>query len=87
MLRWKVIFSLDAQDDLDNLSRSVRDRVFDKLGWFENNFDSITPLLLTGKFNGFYKLRVGDWRVMYQIDWNKNYIIIHVIDHRSNIYK
>ena len=87
MSRWKVIFSSDAQIDLNRLSHSVRNRIFDKLEWFENNFDSITPLSLTGKFSGSYKLRIGDWRVLYQIDWNKNYIVIHVVDHRSNIYK
>jgi mRNA interferase RelE/StbE len=87
MAHWKVIFSRDAQTDLHKLSYSARERIFDKLEWFENNFDSITPFPLTGKFSGFYKLRIGDWRVIYQIDWNKNYITVCIVDHRSNIYR
>lgn len=87
MPNWKVIFSPDAQNDLGNLSKSIRSRIFDKLEWFENNFDSITPLFLTGKFSGLCKLRMGDWRVIYKIAWDKNQIIIYVVGHRSDIYK
>ena len=87
MLHWKAIFSPDAQADLANLSRTVRDRVYAKLEWLENNFESITPFPLTNKFAGFYKLRVGDWRVMYKIDWDKNYIVVYTVGHRSKAYK
>ena len=87
MAQWKVIFSKDAQNDLDALSSPIRERTFDKLEWFEINFDSITPLFLTGKFAGLCKLRMGDWRVIYRIDWDKNQIIVLVVKHRSDVYK
>ena len=87
MSNWKIVFSVDAQKDLNGLSKSIRNRIFDKLEWFEDNFDSITPLFLTGKFSGFCKLRMGDWRAIYEIIWDKNQIVIHVIGHRSDIYE
>ena len=83
----KIVFSPSAQNDLEKISTVIRARLFDKLEWFENNFDSITPLFLTGQWKGFCKLRMGDWRVLYQIDWSRNYLMVHVIGHRKDIYK
>ena len=60
MRQWKVFFSKDAQDDLANLTNVIRNMIFGKLEWFENNFNMITPLSLTGKFSGLFKLRMDD---------------------------
>jgi len=51
------------------------------------NFDQITPLPLGDKWRGFFKLRIGDWRVVYEIEISKRLITIHYIDHRDKIYK
>ncbi|MEK6809510.1 MAG: type II toxin-antitoxin system RelE/ParE family toxin [Nanoarchaeota archaeon] len=38
-------------------------------------------------YREFYKLRVGDWRVVYKIDWKEQTIIASYIDHRSKVYR
>ena len=35
----------------------------------------------------FYKLRVGDWRVIYKINWEERIIIVCCVDRRDKIYK
>ena len=35
----------------------------------------------------YYKLRVGDYRVLIDIDFERKIIFVRVIDHRKNIYK
>jgi mRNA interferase RelE/StbE len=84
---WFIDFTSEAEDDLGGIDSIIRKRIIDKLDWLQNNFDSITPLALDDKWRGFFKLRVGDWRVIYKIDWNKNRILVVVIDHRTKIYK
>jgi mRNA-degrading endonuclease RelE of RelBE toxin-antitoxin system len=32
-------------------------------------------------------LRVGDWRVVYEIRNPEQLVMLHVIDHRSRIYR
>ncbi|WP_230400971.1 type II toxin-antitoxin system RelE/ParE family toxin [Microcystis aeruginosa] len=44
----------------------------------------MTPLPLTREWSGFYKLRVGDYRVIYEFD-RESRIIIRV-GHRSEVY-
>ncbi|WP_320073095.1 type II toxin-antitoxin system RelE/ParE family toxin [Nostoc sp. MG11] len=46
----------------------------------------MTPLPLTGEWSGFYKLRVGDYRVIYEFEIESQLIIITKVGHRSEIY-
>jgi mRNA interferase RelE/StbE len=40
---------------------------------------------LTGKLEGLWRLRVGDWRVIYEIEGSK--VIIYAIGNRKDVYK
>ncbi len=84
---WIIKFVPEAEEDIDRLSSVVRRRIIKKLDWLEKHFDSITPLPLGGRWRGFFKLRVGHWRIIFKIEWKKNRIIVIVVDHRTKIYK
>ena len=75
MEQWQVHISEEAELDFDRLDISIRRRVLEKIGWFRDNFDNITPLPLGGKWRGFFKLRVGDWRIIYKMEAIKKLII------------
>jgi len=87
MTRWSLDFLPEAEQDLAKFDRQIRRRIIDKLDWLAENFDTFFPLVLTGEFREFYKLRVGDWRVIYKINWQSQTIIICYIDRRDKIYK
>ena len=87
MSKWTLSFTPSAKSDLEKLDRSLQKRIVEKLDWLQNNFDKIIPLALTGEWRGFFKLRIGDWRVVYKIEWDQNSIIVYIIDQRDKIYK
>ncbi|OGI64068.1 hypothetical protein A3H53_04125 [Candidatus Nomurabacteria bacterium RIFCSPLOWO2_02_FULL_40_10] len=87
MPNWSVEFTEEADKDLSVLDGSVRKRVIEKIDWLENNFSEVSPIILTADFRDYFKLRVGDWRVFYQVDWYRNVITIKYIEHRSKAYK
>lgn len=87
MIAWQVEFSENAEDDLAVLDRQIRWRVIDRLEWLSNNFDNIIPIPLGGRWKEFFKFRVGDWRIIYEIKSKENLLIVHYIDHRSKIYR
>jgi len=72
MSKWSLSFTLEAKNDLERLDKNLRRRVIEKLGWLKDNFDKIIPSALGGEWRGFFKLRVGDWRIIYKIEWNKS---------------
>jgi len=87
MSNWKVKFTPEGKEDLKNLDREVKQRILKKLKWLQQNFDEIAPLPLSGKWQGFFKLRVGKWRVIYKKDSSKNLIVVFVIGKRDKVYK
>lgn len=84
---WQVKFEAEAGRDLSKLSRDIQVRIIEKLDWLEENFEAVTPLPLGAKWQGRFKLRVGDWRIIYRLNWEALLIIIEVIDRRDRIYK
>ena len=51
------------------------------------NFENIVSLPLGGAWRGFFKLRVGDWRIIYEADRGNELVIIHAISPRDKVYK
>ncbi|KKR08759.1 MAG: hypothetical protein UT37_C0027G0007 [Parcubacteria group bacterium GW2011_GWA2_39_18] len=87
MAGWTLEFSLEAEKDLVKLDRETRRRIIDKLDWLVTNFENILPSILTGEFREFYKLRAGDWRIMYKVNWHHRVIVVCYIDWRDKAYK
>ena len=87
MARWLVRFVPEAEIDLQELDVAVRRSVVQKLDWLQENFDKIKPVALVGERGGFFKLRAGDYRVIYKIDYPQEFLVIIQIGHRSKIYK
>ena len=81
-----IEFSKKAFDDLAKLDRVVQERINDKLDWLAKNLGNVPTEMLGHNLGEFNKLRVGDWRVVYEILAN-NVIHIHSVGHRSKIYK
>ncbi len=82
-----VNFTPAAEADLASLDPPVRERVFAKLRWLADNFDAVRPEALTGEWQGVFKLRVGDYRILYTADRTKETITVHFIRHRREVYK
>lgn len=87
MAQWKLFFTDKAEQDFAKLSKDVCRRVSEKLDWLCLNFEQISPLALTNKWQGFFKLRVGGWRVIYKVDWSRYEIIAWLVDKRGKVYK
>jgi mRNA interferase RelE/StbE len=84
---YQVIILPNALNDLSKLDKTISHRIIEKLSWLSENITNIAPLSLTGKFTNLFKLRIGDWRVIYDIDRDQKIITVHKAGHRSEIYK
>lgn len=85
-LRW----SIDAVRDLQHLQRTDADRITRKVVWFcaqSNPLRHAEPL--TGSFIGISRFRVGDYRVLFNINDRGHVSILMVlrIKHRRDVYR
>jgi mRNA interferase RelE/StbE len=87
MENFRFQLTKEAEEDLERLDSTTRKRILKRLKWFKENFNQISPLPLRGKWYGFFKLRIGKFRIIYEVEKDKNLVTIHYIGKRENIYK
>ena len=85
MTVYQVVVLPKAFEDLSKIDKTVAKRITDKITWLSENIENVTPLSLKGDFSGLYKLKVGDWRIIYDIDQKKKVITVHKIGHRKEV--
>jgi len=78
----KIILSKAVIKQLDCLDKPVRVRIFRELQILESN--PLSGKSLTGDFQGFRALRVGKYRVIYQL--LEYGLKIMLIEHRKKVY-
>lgn len=81
----KLLLSNSAQKDLDKLSDDVTLKVSKKLYELSVNPYMYGSEKLSG--NKGYRIRIGDYRVVYIIDKRNKLITIIKIGHRREIYR
>ena len=77
----------DATSELSRLDKPVARRIAMRVDWLSRNLDNIKPEVLTGDLAGLFKLRVGDYRVLYEVFRSEREIVIHLVGHRREIYR
>lgn len=81
---YTVIYDEEALQNLEKLEKKIRKRIFKKITITKENpfryFERLTA-------REEYKLRVGDYRVIADIDEKTKMISVLLINHRKNIYK
>ena len=76
-----------ASHELARLDKPIGRRVSKRIRWLAAHFDIVKPEPLSGDLGGFFKLRVGDYRVIYEVLKSEQIILIHKIGHRRDIYR
>ncbi|MEA3441657.1 MAG: type II toxin-antitoxin system RelE/ParE family toxin [Chloroflexota bacterium] len=84
---YQINFLDAATKDLSRLDKPNAQRILKRIRWLVENISSIKHQQLSGDFAGLYKLRVGNYRVIYEILYVEHIMIIHLIGHRREIYK
>jgi mRNA interferase RelE/StbE len=83
---YRVRFLGAASKELAGLDKPIARRIIERVQWLAENLAGTNLEALTGDFQGLFKLRVGDYRVIYEIIHDESLIIIHAIGHRREVY-
>ena len=88
MTRWRVEYSEQAERALRKLDKVVRlqiERFVERLHEYPAPRD--IGKALTGTYSGYWRYRVGDYRMICSIHDDVLVIEIVKIDHRSKVYQ
>lgn len=86
-MKWTLEFSKKAEKQFKKLDKTIQSRI--KKAVLERLI--INPKLalipLIGDKVGFYKFRVGDYRLLCSKDDEKLYVLVVKVKHRKEVYK
>ena len=86
MAAFKVTFKTSVERDLANLSRDLVARVLQRIEALREHPFPRPALKLAGS-EGLYRLRVGDYRIIYGVDSPGKQVVIHHVRHRREVYR
>jgi mRNA interferase RelE/StbE len=87
MNAFQVILVPEAQADIRRLDPSLRTRILNKLEWMGQNAELLRHQVLQRKeWIGCFKYRVGDYRIIYQVDWSAERLVVLKVGHRREVY-
>jgi len=86
---WRIEFHPDAAKELRKLDRSVAARIVRTL---ENRIALLDDpralgALLKGEHEGYWRWRIGDWRVVARIEEARIAILVVRVAHRREAYR
>ncbi len=84
---YSVVLLPNAERELARLDSSMRQRVRKRLKWVGEHFEEMQPEALKGEFASFCKIRIGDYRVLYQFDRGARIITVFRARHRREVYE
>ncbi|MBT3405951.1 type II toxin-antitoxin system RelE/ParE family toxin [Candidatus Woesearchaeota archaeon] len=81
---YDLVFDDKVIDFMNKLPKSIKSRIFTKLLLSKEN-----PYRFFEKLSskGYYKLRIGNYRAIADIDSRNRKIQVTLVGHRRNVYK
>ena len=76
----------EASRELARLDKPVGRRIVERINWLSQKLNDIRPEPLKGDLIGLYKFRIGDYRVIYEIDDNQKVVSILHVGYRKSVY-
>ncbi|MCW3993629.1 MAG: type II toxin-antitoxin system RelE/ParE family toxin [Candidatus Bathyarchaeota archaeon] len=78
-----VVLHPKAAKALEKIEKSTRLGIIEELRELRNRRERVGKRL---KYSDFWSLRVGDYRVIYEVDRGKNQVVVLFIGHRKKVY-
>ena len=82
-MSFSIEWDQKALSFLSTLQKSISERILNKVESIKDN-----PFHFLEHYEGeYYKLRIGDYRALIDIDFEKKILIVEVLDKRGRVYK
>ena len=86
MANYSISFKRSVEKDLRHLPRDIISRVLEKIDNLKSEPFPGQSIRISGA-ERLYRLRVGDYRIVYEIDSKTREITIHYVRERSVAYR
>jgi len=81
-----IRYSKQAVNFLKSAEKKLATRILKKIETLKENLIQHDSKVVEGYNEKLFRIRVGDYRILYEVDYKKNQLGIVKIDKRSKIY-
>lgn len=85
--RYRIGFAQGAKRSLASLAPALQRRIARAVDGFESNPRPRGAALLAGSGDRVWRLRVGDYRILYEIRDDQLLVLVIRIGHRRQVYR
>ncbi len=85
-MAYKVVYLDQVEQDLKKLDRSIIRKILSRIETYLARDPKELGKPLKGEFQGYWRYRWGDYRVIYKISEREVLILILRISHRKDVY-
>lgn len=86
-MAWKIELTKTAEKELTKINKSDAKRIFNYLKKRVAVDPRSSGKTLRGNHSGFWRYRIGDYRVICEIYDDKISVLVIRVGHRKNIYR
>ena len=83
---WQIVFDRPAEKSLKRMPANLRRRILAAAYRLAKDPYPATSTRLVGH-EKLYRLRVGDWRIIYSVEYNRLIILVMDIGPRGSVYR
>jgi mRNA interferase RelE/StbE len=84
-MAYRIEVNKRVSKNLANLPRDVQKRILDQLEELQEN--PFAPGVIKLKGEESYRVRVGDYRIVFDVDTKAQKITVLAADHRKDVYR
>jgi mRNA interferase RelE/StbE len=85
-MTYEIIITKFIQKQLDNLPNNIQERVYDKISQLAEEPRPDGVVKLKG-YDNQYRIRIGDYRLVYEIQDEQLIVLLVQCKHRRDVYK
>lgn len=88
MVSYKVEFTRSARKEFDHLQGKIQEKILEAVYLLSRN--PFSELLRIKKLKGaaaLYRIRIGDYRIVYEVKNDRLLILVIKIGHRREVYR
>jgi mRNA interferase RelE/StbE len=76
-----------AERDIGRIDRQHQEQIAGTIDALENDARPYNSEVLTGAEKGYFRVRTGDYRIVYEIDYARNRVTVTRVGHRKEVYR
>ncbi len=85
-MSYNISYDKQPEKFLEKLDKHIASRIIDKLeATLSSNSVPHNAVAIEGE-HGIFRIRIGDFRILYRINYQENKLIVVKLDKRSRVY-